>query len=130
MFRRWRLRFSGFQTDPAQVYLWYDLLPTNRHLCTAMNITMIDVKQAVQAAESYVRSLFPESELRHLRLEEVDRSEDGSRWNITLGWLEPAVAGNGIVFTAGMRKLPRVYKLFEVDAETGEVTAMKIRDVG
>ena len=91
---------------------------------------MIDVKQAVQSAESYVRALFPESELRHLRLEEVDRSEDGTRWHITLGWLEPAVAGNGIVFTAGMRKLPRVYKQFDVDAETGEVMAMKIRDVG
>lgn len=91
---------------------------------------MIDVKQAVQAAEVYARSLFPESELRHLRLEEVDRSEDDSRWHITLGWVEPTVAGNGIVFSAGMRKLPRVYKLFEIDAETGEVVAMKIRDVG
>jgi hypothetical protein len=91
---------------------------------------MIDVRQAVQSAESYVRSLFPESELRHLRLEEVDLSEDDSRWLITLGWLEPAVAGNGIVFSAALRTLPRVYKLFEIDAETGEVTSMKIRDVG
>lgn len=91
---------------------------------------MIDVKQAVQSAESYVRSLFPESELRHLRLEEVDRSEDDSRWNITLGWIEPAVAAGGILFSAGMRTLPRVYKLFEIDTETGEVTSMKIRDVG
>ncbi|HEU4561893.1 MAG TPA: hypothetical protein VFS20_28970, partial [Longimicrobium sp.] len=79
---------------------------------------MIDVKQAVQAAESYVRALFPESELRHLRLEEVDRSEDDSRWLITLGWVEPAVSGSGIVFSAGAQKLPRVYKLFEIDAET------------
>jgi hypothetical protein len=91
---------------------------------------MIDVKQAVQAAESYARALFPESELRHLRLEEVDRSEDGNRWHITLGWVEPAVSGSGIVFSAGAQKLPRVYKLFEIDAETGEVTSMKIRDVG
>jgi hypothetical protein len=91
---------------------------------------MIDVKQAVQAAESYARALFPEAELRHLRLEEVERSENDSRWNITLGWVEPAVSGNGIVFSAGAQKLPRVYKLFEVDAETGEVTSMKIRDVG
>jgi hypothetical protein len=42
--------------------------------------------------------------------------------------VEPAVSGNGIVFSAGTQKLPRVYKRFEVDAETGEVVAMKIRD--
>lgn len=91
---------------------------------------MIDVKQAVRSAEVYARLLFPESELQHLRLEEVDRSEDDSRWLITLGWVEPAVTGNGIVFSAGAQRLPRVYKLFEIDAETGEVTSMKIRDVG
>jgi len=90
---------------------------------------MIDVKQAVQAAERYARSVYPEPELQGLRLEEVTRSDDGERWNITLGWIEPAISRNGMLYPVGLQKLPRVYKVFEINAETGEVEAMKIRDV-
>jgi hypothetical protein len=91
---------------------------------------MVDVKQAVQSAESYARELFGDADLRHLRLEEVALSDDGQRWNVTLGWVEPAVVQPGIVLNGSVQKLPRIYKLFEVDAESGQVSAMKIRDVG
>jgi hypothetical protein len=33
---------------------------------------MINVKEAVAAAEEFARSLYPDTELRHLRLEEVE----------------------------------------------------------
>lgn len=88
---------------------------------------MIDVTQAVKSAESFARAVYPESDLRYLRLEEVECGE--SRWNVTLGWVEPAETSSGIMFIADMRKLPRLYKRFEVDGETGEVKSMKIRDV-
>ena len=91
---------------------------------------MIDVKQAVQSAEAYARELYRGDELRHLRLEEVERSDDGRSWYVTLGWVEPAVSSNALVIGGGFQKLPRVYKVFEVDAETGVVQSMKIRDVG
>ena len=54
---------------------------------------------------------------------------EGPRWRVTLGWVEPAVSQNLLVLGNGVHKLPRVYKVFEVDAATGEVTSMKIRDV-
>ncbi|HYH82959.1 MAG TPA: hypothetical protein VEX86_24405 [Longimicrobium sp.] len=86
---------------------------------------MIDVKQAVKSAESYARDLYSDADLRHLGLEEVERED--SRWKATLGWVEPAVSG--MVLAGDLGKLPRLYKLFEVDADTGEVTSMKIRAV-
>jgi hypothetical protein len=90
---------------------------------------MIDVKRAVKAAEEYARELYPETELRHLRLEEVELSDDERRWRVTLGWVEPAVSRNGLIFEPTLQVLPRVYKLFEVDAQTGQVASMKIREV-
>jgi hypothetical protein len=90
---------------------------------------MIDVKQAVRSAESYARELYQQDELRHLRLEEVEMSDDGREWKVTLGWLEPAVSRNGLIVNGGVHRLPRVYKRFEVDAETGTVKSMKIRDL-
>ena len=94
---------------------------------------MIDVKQAVQAATQYARDLFADQELRHLRVEEVELTEDRSIWNITLGWVEPAIRTRPSLVPSyadgGVVKLPRVYKVFDVDAESGEVRAMKIREV-
>jgi hypothetical protein len=90
---------------------------------------MVDVKQAVKSAESYARELFADTDLRHLRLEEVELSGDGRLWNVTLGWVEPAVMQPGLVLNGSVQKLPRIYKLFEVDAESGKVNAMKIREI-
>jgi|SRR5215213_1282544 len=90
---------------------------------------MVDVKQAVKSAESYARELFGDTDLHHLRLEEVELSDDGRRWNVTLGWVEAAVMQPALVLNGSIQKLPRVYKLFEVDAESGKVNAMKIREI-
>ena len=90
---------------------------------------MVDVKQAVKSAESFARELFDDADLRQLRLEEVELSKDGRCWNVTLGWAEPAVMQPTLVLNGSVQRPPRVYKLFEVDAESGKVNAMKIREV-
>lgn len=93
---------------------------------------MVTVKEAVQAAEDWVRELIPKADLKHLRLEEVQLSDDERYWHITLGWVEPAFREStavGAIFSNEMRILPRVYKTLEVDAETGAVKSMKIREV-
>lgn len=91
---------------------------------------MLTVKEAAQTAESWVRDLYPEAELRHLRLEEVEFSDDGC-WRITLGWAEPAVGQNSLtaMLQPDVYALQRVYKTLEVDAESGTVKSMKIREV-
>lgn len=91
---------------------------------------MLTVKEAVQAAEQWVRELYPEEDLQHLRLEEVELSDDERLWHITVGWVEPAVRTPlSAMFSQEARTLPRVYKTLEVDAENGAVKSMKIREV-
>lgn len=93
---------------------------------------MINVKDAVTAAEEFARTLYDATELRHLRLEEVEMASDERHWLVTLGWAEPAVArGNPLSLTgpSAIEKLPRVYKTFKVHADSGEVQSMKIRNV-
>jgi hypothetical protein len=92
---------------------------------------MLTLKEAVQVTQDWVRQLYDESVLKHLRLEEVELSEDERYWNITLGWVEPAVAENPFdaALSSGARVLPRVYKTLVVDAQSGAVKSMKIREV-
>jgi hypothetical protein len=92
---------------------------------------MIGPKEAVASAEAYVRELYSESNLKGLRLEEIEQSADGKYWLITLGWWEPRVIPNTVNFDIMTRgeNPPRVYKTFKVDSESGAVLAMKIRKV-
>ncbi|MBW4611798.1 MAG: hypothetical protein KME21_00650 [Desmonostoc vinosum HA7617-LM4] len=89
---------------------------------------MIDVKTAVNAAYEYIKSLqdIMGYSLPDLRLEEVELSEDKGLWLITLGFDREKVTRN--LFNSS-RQIERVYKLFRINSETGEVEAMKIRQV-
>ena len=48
---------------------------------------MIDVKEAVRTAAKYLADLFAEEDISDIRLEEVQLSEDGQTWNVTLSFL-------------------------------------------
>jgi hypothetical protein len=84
----------------------------------------IDARQAASAAAAYFKELYPN--VVSFSLEEVELSEDGSHWLITLSFEIPANPhlGNVLVqFQAPKTK----FKVFKVDAKTGKVVAMKIR---
>jgi hypothetical protein len=84
----------------------------------------ISVADAASAAKGYFRTLFPE--VQKFSLEEVELSEDGRFWLITLGYETPKN------FTsAGDSWLPpqAKFKVFKVDAQTGAVLSMKIRSL-
>jgi len=85
---------------------------------------MLDVKEAARRASEYFAGLYDDTKIDDVQLEEVELSEDGKHWLITLSY--PLLA-------AGMVPLNRIshrkYKLFTIDAETGEVKSMKIREV-
>jgi len=89
---------------------------------------IIDVKQAVTAAIQFLQRLFPD--LPDLRLEEVELSEDGEEWLITLGFLvkQPRTALENVLDPEGV-DWNRIYKLVRVDAKTGHAKSMKIRSV-
>jgi hypothetical protein len=84
---------------------------------------MIDVKEATQKVKEYLVSFFPDAE--KVQLEEVELTDDKSHWYITLSYegMSHSVASSLLV-----GKSVR-YKIFKLDAESGEVISMKIRDI-
>jgi hypothetical protein len=80
---------------------------------------MIDVKKAVTAALTYAQELGRSG----ATLEEVERSSDDRYWLVTLGFARRL---NDLSVLGGIKYEPD-YKVFKVDAETGEVLSMKIR---
>lgn len=89
---------------------------------------MIDLKNAVSAAYNYLKPIqdMMGNRLEDLRLEEVELSEDKSFWLITLGFERPVKTKTPLAEIAIPK---REYKLFKVNSQTGEVEAMKIREV-
>ncbi|NEQ36783.1 MAG: hypothetical protein F6K40_11040 [Okeania sp. SIO3I5] len=87
----------------------------------------IDVRGALLAAKKYLQSLrgLLEYEIKDLRLEEVELSEDRKYWLITLGFLTITPGEEESFFS----KKERDYKVFKINAETSEVESMKIREL-
>lgn len=92
---------------------------------------MIEVKEAVQSASDYLSQLYPATQLYDVLLEEVWLSDDENYWFVTLGFsrpipsLDPMRAMSESFFKTG--KYQREYKIFQLDATTGQVRSMKIR---
>jgi len=93
---------------------------------------MIDVKTAIARAAEYAKEWLGSGQVF---LEEVELSKRGASaiWLVTLSIPRrdkpPAV---GLTYSPTPAELlygGREYKIFEVDAETGEVRSMKIRDM-
>jgi hypothetical protein len=100
-----------------------------------MSSTLIDVRSAVEAARKYLQQVMdqlvdPGSQIQGLRLEETELSEDRKDWLITLGFDRPL--GNHLDPLQAVlvsKRYERDYRIFKIDAETGEVQSMKIREL-
>ncbi len=92
---------------------------------------MIDVKQAVKIAFEYLSSLYEQDELHDLLLEEVELSDDELYWFVTLGFTQNLSVPPGPYRHVDVLTIPRystrVYKVIEIDANTGQALSMKIR---
>ncbi len=89
---------------------------------------MIDVKEAVESATSFAKYINEDKELESLRVEEVEIYEDDQTWLVKLGWDDPRLVDAkppSAQLTNLSGQIPRIYKMFYVDAETGEVKKMK-----
>lgn len=84
---------------------------------------MIDVKEAAQRASQYFADLY-ETESAAVQLEEVELTEDGKFWLITLSY--PVRRAFDVPIPPFMQQ-KREYKLFKIDTKTGGVRSMKIR---
>jgi hypothetical protein len=94
---------------------------------------MIDVKEAVRIATGYLKQLYEPAQLHDILLEEVALSDDEKYWYVTLGFSRPVASTNPIqALTETFMKSQGIvnqteYKVFQIDAATGQVRSMKIR---
>ncbi|MDT7688578.1 MAG: hypothetical protein QOE46_1337 [Acidobacteriota bacterium] len=88
---------------------------------------MLDVKQAAQTASTYFADLYAQQGVSDVRLEEVEITEDGKFWLITLSFPDPDPPPATFTSLMGATGPSRKYKIFKVDAATGDVKSMKIR---
>ena len=92
----------------------------------------IDVKEAVRLAKEFASSLLDSEKISNLGLEAVERTEDGQHWLVTLGFSRPWAAARRTespldqVLPFRGPQAEREYKVFKVDAESGEVLAMQV----
>ena len=101
-------------------------------------VTAIDVKQAVQAAKKFAPAIFEPEKISALGLEAVERSEDGRYWLVTLGFSRPEMyPKTGRDWRRHLSPLEQVlpsrepaplreYKVFKVDAVSGEVVEIQL----
>ena len=93
------------------------------------NLPKIDVRAAVGLAQNYFNSLQDMlGAFQNLRLEEVELSENKQFWLITLGFDCQVISNNPLKLEINPQYV-REYKLFKINAETGEVESMKIREL-
>lgn len=95
----------------------------------------VDAKQAAKLALEYFNELFPNAATSNVALEEVEFLEEENCWLITLGLDEPPRPRTALanplksplsdLFSAS--SATRKFKIFKVNAKTGNVISMKIR---
>lgn len=95
---------------------------------------MIKAKEAVQIAQNQIREWFTEEELLALELEEVSLSADERTWHVTLTHMirrSNPIASELMSAPAGRSgDTMRTWKVFIIDAESGEVRSMKRAKTG
>jgi hypothetical protein len=97
-------------------------------------VAEIDIKEAVRRAKDFAVMLFEPEKISGLGLEAVERSEDGRYWLVTLGFTRPHLMPKKTASHSPLEQvLPRPrpqaereYKVFRVDAQSGEVVAVKL----
>ena len=100
-------------------------------------VSEIDVKQAVRLAKEFATGIYENEKISRLGLEAVERTEDGKYWLVTLGFsrswfLKPRKQDifksvlDEMQDMAREPKMHREYKVFRVDAQSGEVVGMEM----
>ena len=87
---------------------------------------MIDVKDAVQKAIVFVGDVMKDDRAKSVLLEEIELSEDGKMWMITISLPTPP----GLF--AAMKSVQgdaRDYKAIQLDSSTGAIKSFRIRKV-
>lgn len=94
----------------------------------------MEVKEVIRTALNYVSDIYSAENVSHIGLEEVEYDELNSQWNVTVGfarsWDFPPKSLIGTFADMSERPSGRTYKTVVVRDCDGQVTAIKIREVG
>jgi hypothetical protein len=88
---------------------------------------MITVKDAVQKALAYTQEIYAPEQLQNLRFEEVEKT--GDDWRVTIGFDREQARPPGPFAQFALPQYRREYKVVEIDANSGEVKALKMRNI-
>ncbi len=88
---------------------------------------MIEAKEAVRIAMEAMADLYPEDQVPHLTLEEVEAGKDGATWIVIVSFSR-TFAKSTIEAMTGQQGTT-TYKKIEIDAETRTVRSMKMHQV-
>ncbi len=83
----------------------------------------MDVKEATEKAIEYFKKFYPNVE--KVQLEEVEITDDDKYWNVVLSF-ENVETTPLSYLQIGQQ---RTFKVFKIDADTGKVRSMKIRNI-
>jgi hypothetical protein len=86
---------------------------------------MITLQEAIKTAMSFVADMFSGSEPR---LEEIETSDDGAYWHITVSLYRGPAQGSFAASFGGPSDY-RDYKMVTIDANNGNVKSVKIRQL-
>ena len=86
-----------------------------------------DVRDAVEIAIRAFYEFYPDLVSADVRLEELEKTEDGKAWIVTLGYdAKRKLSPHQKAFQT---EEYRAYKTFQIDKATGAVLSMKIRSI-
>lgn len=89
---------------------------------------MIDAKQAVKKAVTYLNDMFDAAEFKDVFPEEVELTDDDRFWDVTIGFLHRQVSiseGPMASLVGPTEGFKREVRVFRIDAETGTIRSMK-----
>jgi len=96
---------------------------------------MIDMKQAVNVAMTFLVDLMDTTKVSEILLEEVESNDDERLWSVTLSALLPESQDGPkpSPLALAMGNAPsnrrRIYKVFTIDADTGKLKSMRMRSL-
>jgi hypothetical protein len=91
---------------------------------------VVNVKQAVARAMDYLKDMYQIDQFKDVMLEEVDLSEDNKYWNVTVGFTrrQETTSGGPMATLIGQsEEFKREYRVFQIDAESGDLRSMRSR---
>lgn len=93
----------------------------------------LGLQEAVQRATEILGDLYPDQELKHVLLEEIERSgpPGDEDWEVTLGFTRPGsvTSVGGLGAMGRPLKSDRAYKRIRLDAQTGAFESMTDREL-